>query len=313
LLCGNRTHKHNVFVFYISCPNFTTDFGSATSHGSVDPGIFQGTLKNTNPYIMFPEKNLTVSPDEFSIDHVPTIVTPRFFDGKETNRPDALTEIPFTNPETGEASHEQSADIKIFGFNGTALLTPKAFDNNCGKLNLDTVDRTKLRGPLLILDLIKDVQYGVEEILELLKNQEVSSVEGHIILFRTKLMEEVLKITDKRGFPDYERLTLIQKNRPGLTPEGALALQKNGRANAIMIDNISFESNETEGFHATQNLSKPEPDTGEFTPLIYHVTGTSADDFVEKHNRKNTRIEIGNPPKKQLSGHPVGVFVETSE
>jgi hypothetical protein len=78
-----------------------------------------------------------------------------------------------------------------------------------------------------------------------------------------------------------------------------------------MIDNISFEpqSHADEGFAATQILANADAENGQFTPLIYHVKGTSGPDFRSKHARSVVQIELGNPPRRQLPGYPVGVFL----
>gem|GEM_PF-3844663 len=256
-------------------------------------------------------KNLTIPPDKFSIDSMPTTVEPRYFDGKDA----VLPEIEFENPNTGAKTFERSAMVKNFAFNGTALLTPSAFDGECENLNLDTVDRSKLEGELLILDLEQGVRYGREEIRALLKARGVDlegedPVQKHIVLFRTKLMVEVLGITDENGNPDYDKLGKIQKDRPGITREGAAELHRILNPKAVMIDNISFEANGAVGFHATQKLASPNTETGDFTPLVYHVGGTDPHDFTEKNQGKEVRIELGNPPKKQLTGYPVGVHVK---
>ena len=78
----------------------------------------------------------------------------------------------------------------------------------------------------------------------------------------------------------------------------------------FMIDNISFEVPGQQGFHATQLLANPRPENGEFTPLVYHIGGTDNENFTAECQGKNVRIEIGNPPKKELTGYPVGVFAE---
>lgn len=259
---------------------------------------------------MSPEINLTVSPDKFSIDGVPTTVKPRIFDGQDH----VLPRIAFENPNTGVTTCEQSAVVTNFGFNGTALLTPKAFDGECKRLNIDTIDRSRLNGELLILDLESGVQYGIAEIRNLLETQGISlethSVPEYIVLFRTRLMKQVLETTDETGTPDYPKLSKTQKNRPGITPDGAIYLQQLGLAKTFMVDNISFEVPGQQGFHATQLLANPKPDEGDFTPLVYHVGGTDNENFTAECQGRNVRIEIGNPPKKELSGYSAGVFVE---
>lgn len=256
-------------------------------------------------------ENLTIAPDQFSIDSMPTTVEPRFFDGKDAE----LSQIEFENPNTGAKTFERSAVVRNFGFNGTALLTPSAFDGECGNLNLDTVDRSKLEGKILILDLEQGVQYGREEVRALLETQGIDLedhdfVERRIVLFRTKLMAAVLDVTDEKGNPDYDKLAKVQENRPGITREGAAELHRILNPKAVMIDNISFEVNGAAGFHATQELASPNPQTGEFTPLVYHVGATDAPDFTEKNQGRKVRIEVGNPPKKQLTGYPVGVYLQ---
>jgi hypothetical protein len=259
---------------------------------------------------MSPEINLTISPDRFSIDGVPTTTKTRNFDGKDA----PLPEITFEHPETRALTSEQSANVENFVFNGTALLTPKAVDGACQGLNIDTLERSRLSGKLLILNLESGIQYGMVEIRSLLEAQGISleahSVPEYIVLFRTRLMKQVLETTDETGTPAYSKLSEIQKNRPGITPEGAKYLQQLGLANAFMVDNISFEVPGQQGFHATQLLANPKPGEGEFTPLVYHVGNTENDEFTSENQGKRVRIELGNPPKKELPGYPVGVFIE---
>ena len=259
---------------------------------------------------MSPEVSLTVPPDKFSIDGVPTTVTPRFFDGRDG----VLPAIEFVHPGTGTVTREQSAVVESFGFNGTALLTPKAFDSTCQGLNIDTLDRSRLHGNLLILNLEPGIKYGIAEIRRLLEAQGVSleprDIPEYIVLFRTRLMEQVLKTTDGMGVPDYSRLAVTQENRPGITAEGARYLQELGLAKAFMIDNISFEVQGQKGFHATQLLANPKPEQVEFTPLVYHVGNTEDERVIDELKGKIARIEIGNPPKKALSGYSAGVFIE---
>jgi len=259
---------------------------------------------------MSPELNLTVSPDQFSIDGIPPTVEPRVFDGKDP----VLPKIIFNNLNTNLPTPEQSAIVSNFCFNGTALLTPKAFDSRCKNLSIDTVDRSKLSGKLLILDLEPGIRYGIYEIRHLLEIQGIKlehrSVPEYIVLFRTKLMNQVLGTTNKNGVPDDSKLDETQKNRPGITPEGARFLRQLGLAKTFMIDNISFEVPGQKGFYATQLLANPNTETSNFTPLVYHVGNTENDRFAKDHQGKNARIEIGNPPKKELPGYPVGVFVE---
>ena len=255
------------------------------------------------------EINLSIPPNQFSIDSVPTVVEPRFFDG---NDPD-LPRITFENPHTGEKTPEQSAVVKNFCFNGTALLTPAAFDKKCGALNIDTISRANLSGPLLILDLEAGVAYDREKMKELLDRRDIRlkyPEPEFIVLFRTQLMKRVLEVTDEKGVPDYGKLAAVQQNRPGLTREGAVELQSRGFAKVFMVDNISFEVNGAKGFHATQELAAPDAETGKFTPLVYHVGKTEADNFTEENNGKNVSIELGNPPRKGLTGYPVGVYVK---
>ncbi|MFH0821079.1 MAG: cyclase family protein [Candidatus Peregrinibacteria bacterium] len=251
------------------------------------------------------ESNLTIPPNRFSIDGMPTEVELRLFDGQDR----VLPRIMFANLETGNDMPERSAIVHTFAFNGTTLLTPSAWDEQRPNLNIDTLDRTRLRGRLLVLDLVKGVQYGREEIKRLLDGERM--LEGCrsevIVLLRTQLMDRVLSITDATGVPDYEKLAGIQEDRPGLTPDGAVVLQEI-EPKVVMIDNISFEpSRRDPGFHATQRLAAP--NGKKFTPLVYHVGNTGNCDFKERHNGKPVRIELGNPPEGLL-GYPVGVFVE---
>lgn len=259
---------------------------------------------------MSSEINLTVSPDKFSIDGIPTTLKPRIFDGQDP----VLPRIAFEHPHTRATTCEQSAVVENFGFNGTALLTPKAFDGECKGLNIDTIDRSRLNGELLILNLEPGIQYGIAEIRSLLEAQGISleprSVPEYIVLFSTRLMKQVLETTNETGTPDYSKLSETQKNRPGITPDGARYLQQLGLAKTFMIDNISFEVPGQQGFHATQLLANPRPENGEFTPLVYHIGGTDNENFTAECQGKNVRIEIGNPPKKELTGYPVGVFAE---
>lgn len=255
-----------------------------------------------------PETNFTVSPDQFSIDSMPTTVAPRTFDEQDPDLP----EIIFEHPETGDKTHERSALVTNFCFNGTALLTPSAFDSKCSDLNVDTIDRTKLQGDLLILDLEPGIQYGRAEIRSLLDKAGIDldrTVSEHIVLFRTRLMDAVLETTDEKGNPDYDRLAEVQKDRPGITPDGARELHETLRPRAIMVDNISFEPNGTNGFHATQELAAPNPATGEFTPLVYHIGNTDTSNFKERCDKEKVHIELGNPPRQKLTGYPVGVYV----
>ena len=246
--------------------------------------------------------NLTVPPNKFSIDSVPTKVEWHVFDGCDS----VLPKIEFVNPDTGESTDERSALVHIFAFNGTALLTPSAWDKECHNLKIDNIDRGRLDGSLLVLDLDIGVTYGREEIQRLLCDEPRKNIEENIVLLRTKLMQRVLATADERGVPDYDALAETQKNRPGLTPDGAMELQEI-KPRAIMIDNISFEPNNgIPGFHATQRLAHPKG--SEFTPLIYHVGNTGDSDFKNKYNGKSVRIELGNPPEN-LSGYPVGVYV----
>lgn len=261
---------------------------------------------------MSPETNLTVPPNKFSIDHVPTEVTPRIFDGEDKVLSGA--EISFEHPDTGVITYEKTAEVRQLCFNGTALLTPKAFDGTCEGLNIDTIDRSRLSGELLILNLEPGIQYGIAEIRGLLEGQGISleprSVPEYVVLFRTKLMSQALETTDDDGKPDYSKLNPTQGNRPGITEEGARYLGQLGLAKTYMIDNISFEKPGEKLFHATQLLANPKPETVEFTPLVYHIGNTEGADFVEKCQGKRVRIELGNPPTKELPGYPVGVFVE---
>lgn len=263
---------------------------------------------------MSKETNLSIPPNRFSIDGMPTTVTPRYFDGNDKSLP----EIPFTNPTTGKITHEGSAVVTNFCFNGTALLTPSAFDRECREsgLNVDRIDRSKLSGQLLVLDLEPGIQYGREEIRNLLESQGIelddpdNPPQQYIVLFRTRLMNAVLGITDEKSTPDYEKLKKVQENRPGLTIEGARELTKSGIAKTIMIDNISFETeNHEKGYKATGILANANPATGEFTPLVYHVGHTENPQFATDHNGKKVRVELGNPPQG-LWGYPVGVYVE---
>ncbi len=259
------------------------------------------------------EKNLTIPPNVFSMDSVPTKVSPRFFDGND--RVLRLPKICFVNPNTGEETYERSALISSFAFNGTAMLTPSAFDKTCGDLNMDTVPRSKLQGELLVLDLEQGVQYGRKEMETLLKKIGIEtdserSIEDCIVLCRTKLMKDVLEITDDKGNPDYDQLPKSQKNRPGFLPEGAEFLHKIVKPKVIMIDGISFEPPGVSGFSATQALANINKETGDFTPLVYHVGNTDNPNFTEEWNGQNVQIEAGNIPQERLTGHPVAVYLE---
>ncbi|PJC37236.1 hypothetical protein CO046_01530 [Candidatus Peregrinibacteria bacterium CG_4_9_14_0_2_um_filter_53_11] len=263
-----------------------------------------------------PEIDLTVPQSEWSIDGVPTTVEPRTFDGKDKK----LIKILFDSITDGSEHPEISASVTTFGFNGTALLTPSAFDRGRRQSNLDTLDRRRLGGPLLVLDLKEGAQYGSTEMAELLRAQDIDpnrryGVPEYIVLFRTRLMNAVLNTADERGVPDYGRLGEVQRNRPGILPSGARLLAKTGLAQAVMIDNISFEPfGSDDGFQATQHLMGLEKPNRPhiFTPLVYHVNGTEGDDFVETFQFAQARIEMGNPPLAALPGYPVGVFAEDS-
>jgi hypothetical protein len=138
------------------------------------------------------ETNLTVAPDEFSIDNMPPTVELRIFDGHDPDLP----RIPFRHPLTGIESSERSALVTNFCFNGTALLTPSAFDDTCGDLNVDTIDRSRLTGDLLILDLEPGVKYDENALTSLIQEAKItppiSEAARYIVLFRTRLMARVL-------------------------------------------------------------------------------------------------------------------------
>ncbi|MBT3834909.1 hypothetical protein HOF56_01545 [Candidatus Peribacteria bacterium] len=247
---------------------------------------------------------LTIPPNRFSIDGIPTEVDQRVFNGEDS----VLPKIIFINPDTGECSFERSAMIRMFTFSGTALLTPSAFNSNLSHLNVDTLDRPRLHGDLLILNLQKGVAYTREEIKNLLEEcKACKSLVGKIVLLRTQLMASILNITDNTGTPDYNRLSKTQKDRPGLTANGAVELSSRSPS-AIMVDNISFELQDDDtGFSATQRLAVPDGDG--FVPLVYHVGNTQGEDFVDKCNGKRAHIELGNPPEG-LSGYPAGVYID---
>ena len=288
--------------------------------------------------------NMTVPHDRFSIDNQPTIVKPRTFDGKD------LEEICFTNLATNRVSHERSASIETFGFNGTAIVTPSAFDQS---ITLDVhdiernlledvyssqdvklvvpvcIDSNQLCGSLLVLELKTGVAYGPDELRKMLdkknrlyKDGKAMST-GYIVLFKTGLMDRILEITDENGIPDENKLKEIQKNRPGITHEGARYLSDLGIAKVYAIDNISFETEtgSRNGFLATQSLmnrannfltsQKPTPS---FTPLVYHVARTTHpvfEDMLQCSYPHEATIELGNiPGYRPLPGYPVSFRVK---
>ncbi len=265
--------------------------------------------------------DMTIPNDKFSIDNQPTRVTPRTFDGKEASDGFKLDEIRFTHPATGKVSHERSASIETFGFNGTAILTPSAF-NEDSTLDVHDIDDENLEGSLLVLELKKGVAYGEDELKELLIRGGVLTEQGirnvnplklFIVLFKTGLMDQILEITDENGVPDYRKLKEIQEHRPGITHMGARYLSDMDIAKAYAIDNISFETKDgsANGFAATQILMGS---TTYFKPLVYHVARTTKAEF-ECHFKDSSytyaRIGLGNiPAYRPLPGYPVQFKVE---
>ena len=190
--------------------------------------------------------NMTVPHDRFSIDNQPTKVQGRIFDGKD------LDLIVFVDADTGAISHERSATIELFGFNGTAVLTPCAF-NNMLKQDVHDINEDSLEGNLLVLELEKGVAYGHKELKQLLYKKGVVDEEGEkegtckisekqIVLFKTGIMDKVLANAVKDGMVDYGELAKTQEGRPGITAEGARYLSYLNFAKAFAVDNISFET-----------------------------------------------------------------------
>ena len=259
--------------------------------------------------------DLTIAPDEFCIDGIPTKVTERVFDGNYHPLPKIL----FRDPETRGRSYERSALIKMFGFNGTAVLTPSAV-NRRSNLYIQDIQPSSLEGQLLVLDLLPGVGYGVKEMTDLLitnsilgRNDRRVDDKKYIILFRTGLMDNVLQTVKANGVPDYHQLDSTQENRAGILPDGAVLLTQLHIASAYMIDNISFETNEgsKNGFAATQILMNPNQRKRTFAPLIYHVVKTLSKEFDEiARDYAHAQITLGNIPRNSpLQGYPVAVKI----
>lgn len=122
-------------------------------------------------------------------------------------------------------------------------------------------------------------------------------------------MEKILETVDEKGIPCGEQFGMIQRDRPGITADGARFLAGLDIARAYMIDNTSFELPGTEGYHATQILMNPEPAKNAFIPLVYHVANTTSQEFNDliKTGNARARIELGNVPSVPLPGYPVAV------
>lgn len=240
----------------------------------------------------------------------------RKFDGEDLN-----AVFVFIDPSTGEKSHERSTSVSFFAFNGTAILTPSAM-NARSKLGVHNIRPDQLEGNMKILDLEKGVDYGKREMRSLLYQNGLvdkhgnRSVNGnYIILFRTGLMDEILNtrgVVDDKGRPDYGKVDEIQKNRPSITEDGADYFSWTEIADIVAVDNTGLETGDEiytgkrKGFKASQRLMNWRGST--FTPLVYHVKGTTAPAFQKLMERGNiyARIDLGNYPSyKPLTGYPV--------
>ena len=138
---------------------------------------------------------------------------------------------------------------------------------------------------------------------------------NYIILFRTGLMDEILNtrgVVDDKGKPDYGKVDEIQKNRSSITEDGADYFSWTEVADAIALDNTGFETGDEiytgkrKGFKASQRLMNWHGNT--FTPLVFHVKGTTTPVFQKLMERGNiyVRIDLGNyPSHKPLTGYPV--------
>ncbi|HIH05307.1 TPA: hypothetical protein HA281_00970 [Candidatus Woesearchaeota archaeon] len=263
--------------------------------------------------------DLTVPQNEFCLDGIPTEVTIARFDG--THAPvegsPTLDRIVFTDPATQSESTEESALIGTFAFNGTALLTPSAVNEQYRtSLGVRQVTNEQREGKLLVLDLASGTRYSREGITGLLQcagildcHCQKTAAQRYILLFRTGLMGKILETVDEKGVPDGEQFGMVQRDRPGITADGARFLAGLDIAKAYMIDNTSFELPGTKGYLATQILMNPEPAKNAFVPLVYHVTNTTSQEFddVIKTGKARARIEVGNVPSVPLPGYPVAV------
>ncbi|UCC91769.1 MAG: hypothetical protein JSV39_00660 [Candidatus Aenigmatarchaeota archaeon] len=258
------------------------------------------------------EMDLTVHPNEFTIDEIPTHVRNRKFDGK-----DIPLEIIFKSPKSKIESHERGgyAD-QIHGFNGTCIFTPAG---PYGNLDIGVFDIVpgQLEGDLAVVNLEKGVSYGTMEIAEALREAGITDKYGkplldrkYIVLFETGLMDKILKITDKDGIPDFKKLEEIQKDSPGITEDGAEFLKFRDLAKSYAIDNISYETSEgsKNGFQATQLLMNVKTEKRKFTPLVYQVGKSKKPEFYQIVKKGNgyAAIGLGNPPHmKGLASWPV--------
>ncbi len=263
---------------------------------------------------LYEPMDLTVHPSEFTIDEIPTHVKNRKFDGK-----DIPLEIIFKSPKSKIESHERAgyAD-KIHGFNGTCIFTPAGTHGNLD-IGVFDIKSEQLEEDLAVVPLEKGVSYGKIEIMDALHDVGITDKYGkpvfdrkYIVLFDTGLMDKILKTTDKDGIPDFAKLDEIQKNRPGITEDGAEYLSWLDIAKSYAIDNISYETSEgsKNGFQATQLLMNVKPEKRKFTPLVYHVGKTTKPEFLiyQAENKGNiyAAIGLGNPPyMKGLASWPV--------
>jgi hypothetical protein len=152
-------------------------------------------------------------------------------------------------------------------------------------------------------------EFTIDEIPTHVKNRKF---DGRDIPFDTGLMDKILKTTDKDGIPDFKKLDEIQKDRPGITEDGAEFLKFLDIAKSYAIDNISYETEggSKNGFKATQLLMNVKPDKRKFTPLVYHVGKTTKPEFLtyQAENKGDiyAAIGLGNPPyMKGLASWPV--------
>jgi len=242
-------------------------------------GLFKYQLNKKNNSIFIG----SYRQNEFSVDRFPSTIKNREFTKKDLG-----VDILFKN--NNEVIPEKSGFLNMFLLNGTAIFTPSAISNTT--LNVNDLDLIQYSGRFLLktIYLTENKEYSKKEI-EIL----IGDIDHNCFLFiKTGFMENNIHLV-KNGIPNN---SFFEKSKPSLSEEAALYIGSINKLIGIMIDSISFESEDTKnkGMINTFNLMHIEEDI--FKPLIYHVK-------TPKEDYEYISIRMGNVPYGIIPSYPI--------